>query len=113
MIASDDPLGDSQPRTSATVAVMATMFGVNDAPVLNSASLSVAEGQTVTLAASDFSVSDPDNTSFTYLLSAISNGFFQLSTAPGTAITSFSTSQLNAGRVQFVHNGQEAAPPST
>jgi hypothetical protein len=86
------------------------MLNVNDAPVVVAASLTVAEGQTVAVGTANFNVTDSDNTSFTYTVSSVSNGRFQLSSNPGQAITSFSTALLSAGLVQFVHNGGEAAP---
>ncbi len=96
--------------TSNIRPVVAVMSNVNDAPVLVAASLTVAEGQTVAISSANFNVTDSDNVTFTYTVSGVSNGRFQLSSNPGQAISSFSTAQLNAGLVQFVHNGGEAAP---
>ena len=92
------------------VSVDPTVTAVNDAPLLSGASLTVQEGQSVTLSAANFSVSDPDSSSFTYSVSAVSGGIFQLSSAPGSAINSFTSAQLSAGAVQFAHNGEEASP---
>ncbi|WP_200832433.1 cadherin-like domain-containing protein, partial [Cognatazoarcus halotolerans] len=83
---------------------------VNDAPVLDSASLTLSEGQTVTLSDANFGVSDPDNSSFTYTVSSVSGGYFQLSSAVGTPITSFTSADLTGGLVQFVDDGNEVAP---
>ncbi|WP_445372870.1 putative Ig domain-containing protein [Methylomonas sp. HW2-6] len=96
--------------TTETATVALTVNPVNDAPVLTSASLTLNEGQTVTLTAANFGVTDPDNSSFTYTLSSISGGYFQLKTNPGVAVTSFTTAQLGAGQVQFVDDGNEVAP---
>ncbi|WFP52110.1 cadherin domain-containing protein [Methylomonas sp. EFPC3] len=96
--------------TTETATVALTINPVNDAPVLTSASLTLNEGQTVTLTAANFGVTDPDNSSFTYTLSSISGGYFQLTTNPGVAVTSFTTAQLGAGQVQFVDDGNEVAP---
>ena len=83
---------------------------VNDAPVLTAASLTLNEGETVTLAPANFGVTDPDNGSFTYSVSAVAGGYFQLSSAAGTPITSFTTADLAGGVVQFVDDGNEVAP---
>ena len=90
--------------------VAITVGSVNDAPVLSSVALTLSEGQTVTLALADIGVTDPDNASFTFTASAITGGFFQLSSAPGTPVTSFTTAQLSGGQVQFVDDGNELAP---
>ncbi|MBD9357825.1 cadherin-like domain-containing protein [Methylomonas albis] len=95
---------------SNTLAATINYTGVNDAPVLTSASLSLNEGQTVTLSAANFGVTDPDNASFTYTVSSVAGGYFQLTSAAGTPITSFTTAQLAAGQVQFVDDGNEVAP---
>ena len=83
---------------------------VNDAPVLDSASLTVSEGQMVTLSGANFGITDPDSASFTYTVSGVTGGYFQLSTATGTPITSFSSADLAGGLVQFVDDGNEVAP---
>ncbi|MBN1141522.1 MAG: DUF4347 domain-containing protein, partial [Deltaproteobacteria bacterium] len=85
--------------TTANTASL-TVNPVNDAPVLDSAALTVSEGETVTLSNANFGITDPDDTDFTYTLSAENGGFFQLSTNPGTAITSFTTAELSGGLVQ-------------
>jgi hypothetical protein len=46
----------------------------------------------------------------TYTLSGVTNGRFELSTAPGVAISSFTQAQLSAGQVRFVHNGSTNLP---
>ena len=63
-----------------------TVTAVNDAPVVDSAALTVSEGQTATLSGANFGITDPDDTSFTYTVSAVTGGYFQLSGAPGTPI---------------------------
>ena len=83
---------------------------VNDTPVVTSAALTVNEGQTVTLSGANFGITDPDNASFTYTVSAVTGGYFQLSSAAGTPITSFTSANLTGGLVQFVDDGNEVAP---
>lgn len=99
------------PATGNTLAVGVTFTGVNDAPVLAGASLAVGEGGTVLLVQANFAVSDPDGTAFTYTVSAVSGGSFQV--FDGTAwnvATTFTSSQLAAGAVRFVDDGDEVAP---
>jgi len=80
-----------------------------DGPSLNSASMTLTEGQTVTLAPSNFNVSW-DGGGRRFEITAVGGGYFQLSTAAGTPITQFTPSQLSAGQVQFVDDGNEVAP---
>ena len=40
----------------------------------------------------------------------MTGGFFQLSSAPGTPITTFTSAELRGGLVQFVDDGNEVAP---
>ncbi|MCU7869878.1 MAG: tandem-95 repeat protein [Candidatus Thiodiazotropha sp. (ex Lucinoma borealis)] len=87
-----------------------TVNPVNDAPVLDSASLALSEGQTVTLSGANFGITDPDDSSFTYTLSGVTGGYFQLSSNPGNSISSFNSTQLVANTVQFVDDGNEVAP---
>ena len=95
---------------SNTLAVTINFNSVNDVPTLDSASLTVSEGQTVTLSGANFGITDPDSASFTYTVSAVSGGYFQLSSAPGVAITNFSSADLAGSLVQFVDDGDEVAP---
>ncbi|NTW57056.1 MAG: hypothetical protein HGB20_08455 [Chlorobiaceae bacterium] len=116
---SDDPGTDDRSVTftaadrygaSSSSVQIITVAVVNDAPVLTSAEMTVSEGGTVTLTPGDFGISDPDSSSFTYTLSGVTGGYFQLSGAAGTAITSFTSAQLEGGVVQFVDNGDKTAP---
>lgn len=95
---------------SASIAASITYTPVNDAPVITAAALTLSEGATVTLTAADFSITDPDSASFTFTLSSVAGGYFQLSSAPGTPISSFTSANLAANQVQFVDDGNELAP---
>ncbi|MCG8007859.1 MAG: Ig-like domain-containing protein [Candidatus Thiodiazotropha lotti] len=97
-------------RTFTSGDVTELFLDANDAPVLNSASLSISEGETVTLSGTNFSVTDPEENSFTYTVSSLSGGYFQLSSNPGVSITSFTTANLNGSLVQFVDDDNEVAP---
>ncbi len=83
---------------------------LNDAPVLDSAGITVSEGQSVTLSAADFGITDPDSAAFTFTPGSVSGGIFQLASAPGVSIASFTSAQLAGGLVQFVDDGNEVAP---
>ena len=84
----------------------------NDGPVISVNTLTISEGGSVVLTSAQISTSDPEfgPTQLVYSASGISGGRFELTTAPGVAITSFSQAQINAGVIRFVHNGGEAAP---
>jgi hypothetical protein len=103
-------LTDGDGGTSGSHDATVTVSAANDAPVLDSATLTVSEGQTVTVSGANFGITDPDSASFTYTVSGISGGYFQLSSAAGMPITSFSSAQLAGGLVQFVDDGNEVAP---
>src|SRR4029078_7315886 len=55
---------------------------------------------------------DPDSSNFTFTVSGVSHGSFQTSTDGVTWVNAatFTTAQLAAGRVQFLHDGGELAP---
>ncbi|MBT3037295.1 MAG: DUF4347 domain-containing protein, partial [Candidatus Thiodiazotropha sp. (ex Codakia orbicularis)] len=93
-----------------TATVTITINGSNNTPSITSADLTLDEGQTVTLGDANFAVTDADDTDFTYTVSGISGGYFQLSTNPGVSITSFTSANLTGGLVQFVDDGNEVAP---
>ncbi|MBV2135387.1 MAG: tandem-95 repeat protein [Candidatus Thiodiazotropha sp. (ex Ctena orbiculata)] len=94
----------------ATATVTITINGSNNAPVLTSAGLTLDEGQTVTLSDTDFAITDADDTAFTYTVTGVTGGYFQLSTNPGVSITNFTSVNLTGGLVQFVDDGNEVAP---
>ncbi len=86
------------------------VLAVNDVPVLDNASITLNKGQVVNLSEDNFGADDPDDTNFTYTVSAVTNGYFQLSSNPGVPVTTFTTADLAANLVQFVHNGSVNAP---
>ena len=105
-------LPDAPPGTPP---VLVTVTRPNTAPVIESARLAVSEGGTVVLGAGSIGVVDTTSTAFTFTVSGVSHGAFHTS-ADGivwVAATSFTTAQLIAGRVRFVHDGSEAAPTFT
>jgi VCBS repeat-containing protein len=84
----------------------------NDAPTIVDNSLTITEGDTVVLTSGDLSSTDFEQTAsqLTYSISGVSGGQFEFVANPGVAITSFTQAQVNNGLVQFVHDGNEAAP---
>ena len=98
--------------SSAASSSAVTFSNVNDAPVIATNTITIAEGATATLGSSNLNATDPDNSpaQLTYTATNVSGGQFALAGGPGTAITTFTQAQINAGQVVFVHNGGEAAP---
>jgi len=88
---------------------------VNDAPTLTNNNLAISDGATVVLTLANLGAADPDNAwgGLIYTASGVTNGQFELTTAPGTAITSFTQADVAAGLVVFVHAGNNLAPAYT
>lgn len=82
------------------------------APVLGNNSLVVSEGETVVLGPANLSATDPEtaDSDLVFSVSAVQNGQFERVASPGAAITSFTQAEINAGDVQFVHDGSEGPP---
>ena len=97
---------------SASSTATLNIAGVNDAPSVTKAKFAVSEGGTVVLNASNIGVADPDSASFTFTVSNVSHGKFQTTANGSTWVdaTAFTTADLVAGHVRFVHDGGEAAP---
>jgi VCBS repeat-containing protein len=96
----------------STAQINITIQGANDAPVVTTNSLTISEGGTVILSNSDLLATDFDHMAaqLTFTVSGVSGGQFELVSNAGVAITTFTQAQINSGLVQFVHDGQEAAP---
>ena len=97
---------------SSVFAGTVNFTNVNDAPVITRAALTVSEGGTVVLGAANIGVTDPDSATFTFTVSNVSHGTFQTTTdgVTWTDTVTFTTEDLNAGHVRFVHDGGEDAP---
>ena len=97
---------------SASSTASLTLAAVNDAPVITAASLAVAEGGTVLITPANIGVSDPDSSSFAFTVSNVTHGSFQTTTdgVTWTNATSFTTADLAASHVRFVHDGSLTAP---
>lgn len=69
--------------------------------------LNVRRGQQVAITTQDVAAVDPDNTpaELTYTVSNAHGGRVAFTSAPSTAISTFTQADLNEGRVVFVHDG--------
>ncbi len=85
---------------------------VNDAPTIVAAQLTVAEGESVTVRASEIGAADVEQSAAQLVFSVfgVSGGRVEFVGHPGTAITSFTQGDIEAARVRFVHDGSEAVP---
>ena len=96
-------------NTTAPAAATITFTNQNDAPVLGNNQLTITEGQSVTLTAAELSATDADDldADLRFNVSSVAGGQFELS---GTPTATFLQSDVTAGNVVFVHDGNEAAP---
>ncbi|MGB8332511.1 MAG: cadherin-like domain-containing protein, partial [Polyangiales bacterium] len=103
----DDGAGLSAPGTSGI-----SVTPANDAPVLTVNRLTLSDGQTITLTLADLDATDIDNPSanLAFTVTGIQHGHFELASAPGATITTFTYNQLAAGSVRFVHAGGNQVP---
>jgi len=105
--------GAGGPLQDADV-VNITVNAVNDAPVIGANGFAVADGTTVPIGTGNLSATDVDDaaTSLVFTVGA-TNGRFELVSAPGVAITSFTQQQVMNGEVRFVHDGSNSPPAIT
>ncbi|MDX2156357.1 MAG: cadherin-like domain-containing protein [Hyphomicrobiaceae bacterium] len=70
----------------------------------------VRRGRSVRVTSADLSARDPDNAAseLTYLVSNVEHGHLARTSAPGTAVETFTEVELAAGTVLFVHDGGSA-----
>jgi hypothetical protein len=104
-----DGQGSAEGLTSAGAGPVAN---VNDAPVLVLNSLSIGQGDRLILSAANLSASDVDTPagSLAFTVSNVTSGHFELTSAPGLAIASFTQAEVVGGLVVFVHDGSPTAP---
>ncbi len=97
---------------SATATVTVTVNNVNDPPVANNNAFTINDGATLAIAAANLSATDIDNATGTlvFTIGGITHGYFELVSAPGVAITTFTQQQILNGEVRFVHDGSNLAP---
>ncbi len=103
---------DSDGAQSSSTLREVNFTAVNDKPVFTLNELTVTEGG---VAIPAVQVSDEDNSPAELRISAsaVVGGRFELTSAPGVAITQFTQAELNAGTVRFVHDGSETRPGYT
>ena len=107
----DVTVGDGTLTTTPPISATITYTGVNDqTPILTANALTVTEGQTEVLSASNFAATDADlnsdQTTLTFAVSAITGGAFQL-VSNSSVVTSFTNTQIANGAIRFVHDGNE------
>jgi hypothetical protein len=100
---------------SATVGPQAAAIGftaVNDAPVIVTNQLDIAEGESATVSSAHIAAIDADTPAhlLAWNVSGSSGGRFEYAAMPGVAITSFTQADVDSGLVRFVHDGNEAPP---
>ena len=100
-------------------------FSVNDVPVLTTNTLTLTEGQTVTISSSLLNATDSDgpNDSLVFTIEPVLDdegnsllaGVFEVRSESGQyeAQNTFSRSQITAGRVRFRHDGGNTPPQYT
>lgn len=103
---------DGDGGSSGVIGANVSFNIVNQPPVFHHANLTVSEGETVILSSGDFYTTDTDtiNSGLRYTITSCDGGYFELTTNPGVAVTSFTQLAINQGDVRFVHDGGEAAP---
>lgn len=118
------------PDGTQTVHTETVTFVPNVAPILNFFNLTVAEGGIKVLSASDYNITDPDSSFFTFSVAGVTRGTFQVwSEGPAqnsgfstfdfsedeesghwTDVTEFTSADIAANHVRFVHDGSDGAP---
>jgi hypothetical protein len=85
---------------------------VNDAPALGNNALTLVQGDRVVFSATQLSAGDIDDAaaSLQFTVSGLTHGQFELTTAPGVPVLTFTQAQVSAGQVGFVHDGSGSAP---
>ncbi|MFO1005951.1 MAG: Ig-like domain-containing protein [Planctomycetaceae bacterium] len=98
--------------SSAVVTSSVAITSTNDVPVVTSNSLTISEGGTVVFDHSHLNATDLDNTpaQLMYSVNTVSHGQFEYVAQPGVAITTFTQAEIDAGLVQFTHDGGESPP---
>jgi hypothetical protein len=99
--------------SSSTQAFTINVIDQNDSlPVIATNTLSIVRGDTVLLNNSVLHSTDQDITpgTLTYTVTGVLGGRFELVANPGVAVTSFTQTQVDAGMVVFVDDGDAVGP---
>jgi VCBS repeat-containing protein len=95
----------------ATQNVTVTIAGVNDAPMVIQAALTISQGHTVTLTTADIDFVDPDSPVVSYAVSNLSHGHFETGVGnEAVETTTFTSADVVAGLVSFVDDGSSGTP---
>jgi hypothetical protein len=96
----------------STQAFTIAVSNVDESPSLIRNTMSDAQGGSVVLSASSIAATDPDTApaGLVYSVSNALGGQFELGSAPGAAVLSFTQAQIDAGQVVFVQSGAPQAP---
>ncbi len=89
-----------------------SIVDASEAPQITTNTLTIEEGATIPFT-SDFLAAVDSNTgdeNLTFTVSTVTGGQFELVSAAGSAITSFTQQQVKDNAIQFVHDGGEVAP---
>jgi len=112
-------VADPQGATAVDNAPDIIFNAENDDPVVVTNQLTLTEGDTIILNATEPNLvandeeSTPGQLTYTVLGGSLIGGQFELVNNPGVAITTFTQAQVNAGAVQFVHNDTDTEPSYT
>ncbi|MES2196038.1 MAG: VCBS domain-containing protein [Pseudomonadota bacterium] len=107
--------GDTSTTTPVTVTIhngiQPVITVANTAPTIQHAAIAASEGQAVVLTAADIGVSDFNDTDFTFKVTDVAHGMFQVLVGGAWQNTfTFTSAELAAGQIRFLHDGGEAAP---
>ncbi|HEY9629714.1 MAG TPA: DUF4347 domain-containing protein [Coleofasciculaceae cyanobacterium] len=102
-------INDGDGGTSTPVSTLITVVPFNDPSVIGNNSLTIEEGQHVQLSSSNLSATDVDNNNAELIFEALNirQGYFLVD---GVQKTSFTQQNITDGKVEFFHDGGEAAP---
>ncbi len=88
----------------------------NDTPgSVTNTGVTITEGNSVTLTTAELNINDSDDAATNVIFaitSGVTNGTLELSSAPGTPITSFTLADLQNGLVIYDHNGSDTLSDS-
>ncbi|MBL8711681.1 MAG: cadherin domain-containing protein, partial [Alphaproteobacteria bacterium] len=98
-------------NTSATQTVTINFNGVPGSGGITNTGVTAPEGAATTITSAMLSVvdTDPAASIIFRVTDTVDNGYLQLSTNAGVAVTSFTLADIQANRVQYVHNGSETS----
>ncbi|MDV7340679.1 cadherin-like domain-containing protein [Terasakiella sp. A23] len=104
---------DGNGGTLSSQSFAITVTPTNDTPVVNNATATLAEGATHTLTTTDLNVTDGDGDALTYTVNSIpANGELKKSGITIANGQTFTSTDLAAGYITYVHNGGETTSDS-